>query len=51
MRTVRDTLGDTVAGKVADAIKRELAVLLAQKRALGEKYDVHNEFFAVLRGR
>ena len=51
MRTVHDTLGDTVARNMAETIKRELTVLLAQKRALGEKYDVHNEFFAVLKER
>lgn len=51
MRTLRDTLGDAVARSTAESIKRELTVLLAQKRALGDKYDVHNEFFAVLKGR
>lgn len=51
MRTVRDTLGDVVVKNTADGIKRELAVLLAQKRQLGDKYDVHNEFFAALTGR
>ncbi len=51
MRMVRDTLGDTVARNTADSVKRDLAVLLAQKRALADKYDVHNEFFAVLNGR
>ncbi len=51
IRTVRDTLGDVVVKHMAEAIKQELAVLLAQKRGLGDKYDVHNEFFAALRGR
>ena len=51
IRTVRDTLGDAVMKTTAEAVKRELAVLLAQKRALTEKYDVHNEFFAALKGR
>ena len=51
VRVMRDTLGDTVARNTTEAIKRELTVLLAQKRALADKYDVHNEFFAVLKGR
>lgn len=51
MSVVRDTLGDPVRGRVAETIKKDLAVLLAQKRALGDKYDIHNEFFAVLKGR
>lgn len=51
MRTLRDTLGEKIMASVADTTKQELAVLLAQKRSLTEKYDVHNEFFAALKGR
>jgi hypothetical protein len=51
MRTLRDTLGEKVMMTVADTTKRELAVLLAQKRPLTDKFDVHNEFFAALKGR
>ncbi len=44
LKLVRDCLGDHVASRLAQAVQKEVAVLLAQKRSLADKYDIDREF-------
>jgi len=44
LKLVRDCLGDHVASRLAQAVQKEVAVLLAQKRSLADKYDIGREF-------
>jgi predicted transcriptional regulator len=51
MRVLRDTLGPNVAGKTAATIQKELSVLLAQKRALVDRYSLQDELHVTLKGK
>lgn len=46
---IGDVLGPLVRGKVAAGIKRELALPIAEQRALLQKYDAEEELFTALR--
>jgi len=47
---VRDCLGEQAARRVAELIRKDVAFLLAQKRALADKYDIGGEFAESLKG-
>jgi len=44
LKLARDCLGDRAASRLVEAIQKDVAFLLAQKRSLTDKYDIGREF-------